>query len=286
MKKASFRTYACAAMVLGAAVDAGATGFECLLEPSQVVEVRAPVDGVIASIAVSRGDPIRRGQSLVVLQSEAERASVEVASLRAAAQGAISAARNRIDYTTKKLARLSDLRKENFSTQQALDEATAEMKLAESDLQLAIEARDLARADLKRAQEQLALRTIAAPFNGVVVDRMLNPGDLAESGSGRKPALRVAQIETLRADVALPAALFAQVRSGARASVTASVGGGTYQATLRSVDRVIDSASGTFIARLEVQNPQGQVPPGARCTASIDGITAAARPVAARVRSN
>lgn len=286
MKKASFKTYACAAMVLGAAVDSGAMGFECLLEPSQVVEVRAPVDGVIASIAVSRGDPIRRGQSLVVLQSEAERATVEVATLRAAAQGAISAARNRIDYTTKKLARLSDLRKENFSTQQALDEATAEMKLAESDLQLAIEARDLARADLKRAQEQLALRTIAAPFNGVVVDRMLNPGDLAESGSGRKPALRVAQIETLRADVALPAALFAQVRSGARASVTASVGGVTYQATLRSVDRVIDSASGTFIARLEVQNPQGQVPPGARCTASIDGITAAARPVAARVRSN
>lgn len=286
MTKGAFRTAACAAMALGAAVQAMAASFECLLEPSQVVEVRAPVEGVIASIAVNRGDPIRRGQSLVVLQSDAERASVEVAALRAAAQGAILAARNRVDFTTRKLARLVDLRKENFSTQQAIDEATVEMRLAEAELQSAIEARDLAQADLRRAQEQLALRTIAAPFNGVVVDRLLNPGDLAESGSGRKPALRVAQIDTLRADVALPAVLFAKVRSGARASVTSSVGGGTYQATVRSVDRVIDAASGTFIARLEVQNPLGQVPAGARCTASIDGITAGARPTAAPVRSN
>lgn len=286
MKKTVFRAAACAAMALGAGAHAEAARFECLLEPSQVVEVRAPVEGVIAAIAVNRGDPIRRGQSLVVLQSEAERATVEVAALRAAAQGAILAARNRIEFTTRKLARLTDLRRENFSTQQAIDEATVEMKLAEAELQSAIEARDLAQADLRRAQEQLALRTIAAPFNGVVVDRLLNPGDLAESGSGRKPALRVAQIDTLRADVALPAALFAKVRSGTRASVTSSVGGGTYQATVRSVDRVIDAASGTFIARLEVQNPQGQVPAGARCTASIDGITVSSRPTAAPVRSD
>ena len=286
MKKTVFRAAAGVAVALGAATHAVGASFECLLEPTQVVEVRAPVDGVIAAIAVTRGDPIRRGQSLVVLQSDAERASVEVATLRAAAQGAILAARNRVEFTTRKLARLAELRKENFSTQQALDEAAVEVQLAEAELQSAIEARDLARADLKRAQEQLALRTIAAPFNGVVVDRLLNPGDLAESGSGRKPALRVAQIDTLRADVALPAALFARVRAGARASVTSSVGGGVYPAMVRSVDRVIDSASGTFIARLEVQNPLGQVPPGARCTASIDGITTAARPTAAPVRSD
>lgn len=259
-----------------------AAGVDCLLEPWQVVEVRSPVDGLIATISVQRGDPIRRGQTLVQLQSEAERASVDLAAARATAEGAIASARNRIDYATKKLARLTDLLKDSFSTQQALDEAAAEKKLAEAELQSATEARDLAVVDLRRSRELLAMRTMTAPFNGVVVDRMLNPGDLAESGSGRKPALRVAQTDPIRADVALPAALFGQVRIGTKASVTPVIGGGPFTATVRHVDRVIDAASGTFVARLEVPNPQGLVPAGARCSASIDGLVVPARAPAGR----
>lgn len=271
---------ACA--VCAGPVSLAAPGVDCLLEPWQVVEVRSPVDGLIATISVQRGDVVRRGQPLVQLQSEAERASVDLAAARANAEGAIASARNRIDYATKKLTRLTDLMKDSFSTQQALDEAAAEKKLAEAELQSATEARDLAQLDLRRSRELLAMRTMTAPFNGVVVDRMLNPGDLAESGSGRKPALRVAQTDPIRADVALPAALFGQVRIGTKASVTPAIGGGPFAATVRHVDRVIDAASGTFIVRLEVPNPQGLVPAGARCSAGIDGLVVPARAPAPR----
>jgi RND family efflux transporter MFP subunit len=264
---------------------AAAQGYECLLEPSQVVELRSSVDGLIASISVQRGDTVRRGQALVVLQSEPERAGVDAVAARAAAEGQIAAARNRIDYATKKLARLTELERENFSTPQQRDEADAEKRLAESELQSALESREIARLELKRAQEMLALRTLYAPFSGVVVDRMLNPGDLAESGSGRKPALKLAQTDPVRADVPLPAALFGQVRPGTKASVQAAVGGGRFVATVRQVDRLIDAASGTFIARLEIANPQGLVPIGARCSASIEGVPAPAKPGTARARA-
>ncbi len=258
--------------------------FDCLIEPSQVVEVRTPVEGVIASIAVSRGDLIRRGQPLVVLQSEVEKATLDSAAARARAEGAIAAARNRIDYATRKLARLTDLQRENFSSQQARDEADAEKRLAEAELQSAMESREIARLDQRRAQEMLALRTIAAPFNGVVVDRMLHPGDLAEAGSGRKPVLKVAQIDPLRVDVVLPASLWGQVRVGSKARVTALVGGEKHEAAVRAVDRVIDAASGTFVARLELPNPKGAVPGGSRCSAAIEGVAPPARQGAARPR--
>lgn len=271
------QTLAALAVAALAAAPAHADGFECLIEPSQVVEVRTPVDGVIASIAVQRGDAIRRGQTLVVLQSEAERAAVESAAQRAKAEGSIVAARNRIDYATKKLARLNDLIKENFSSQQARDEAEAEKRLAEAELLQATEAREVARVELRRAQELLALRSLSAPFNGVVLDRMLNPGDLAESGSGRRPVLKVAQIDPMRVDVLLPPALFGQVRMGMAAQVTARVGGKAFPAVVRSVDRVIDAASDTFVARLEVANPQAAVPGGSRCNATIQGVTAPPR---------
>ena len=255
---------------------AAATGFECLLEPWQVVEVRSSVDGMIASIAVQRGDAIRRGQPLVTLQSDVEKLAVEAARYRVRMDGQVSAARNRIDYATKKLARLTDLQKDNFMSAQARDEAEAEKRLAESELQAATEARELARLEHLRLQEAMSLRTLTAPFNGVVVDRMLNPGDLAESGSGRKAVLKVAQIDPLRADVALPAALFGQVKAGAKVSLAATVGGGRFPATVRSVDRVIDAASSTFVARLEVPNASGQVPTGSRCEAVIEGVAAPA----------
>lgn len=264
-------------MLPAGAIAAADSGFECLLEPAQVVEIRAAVDGIIANISAQRGDTIRRGQALVELQSAAERAAVDSARYRARMEGQVASARNRIDYATKKLARLVDLQRDNFTTAQARDEAEAEKRLAESELQSATEARALAVIELQRAQEQLAMRTVTSPFNGVVVDRLLNPGDLAESGSGRKPVLKVAQIDPMRADVALPAALFGQVRVGTRASVVAAVGGGRFVASVRNVDRVIDAASSTFVVRLELSNTQGAIPSGSRCTAFIEGLAAPVR---------
>jgi len=271
-----------AAALLALPLAAAAEGFDCLVEPSQVVEVRAPVDGVIASIGVQRGDVVRRGQPLVVLQSEAEKLGVELARQRMRMEGPIAAARNRVEYATKKRTRIADLQKENFASAQLADEADIERRLAEAELQSAIESREMAKVELRRAEELLALRTMSAPFNGVVVDRMLNPGDLAESGSGRKPVLKVAQIDPMRVDVPLPAALFGSVKVGASASVTPVVGGGRFIASVRSVDRIIDAASGTFVVRLEVPNPQGKVPGGARCSATVEGVTAPAAPKRSR----
>ena len=265
---------ALAATISSMPLPACGAGFECLIEPSQVVELRASVDGVIATVQVQRGDTLRKGQVLVELQSAADRVAVELAHYRAQMQGQVAAARNRVDYAGKKLARLTDLAQQNYASAQARDEADAERRLADSELQVAVENRELAQIDYRRAKEQLALRTLASPFNGVVVDRFLNPGDLAESGSGRKPVLRLAQVDPMKVDVVLPAALFGKLKIGQKAQVASALGGVRYAANVKYVDRVIDAASGTFVARLELPNPQMQVPGGSRCTAEIEGIVA------------
>ena len=267
-----------AALCATAPWNAAAAGFDCLIEPSQVVELRASVDGTIAVVHVQRGDVLRKGQVLVELQSTAERVAVDSARYRAQMEGQMASARNRIDYATKKAARQNDLMQQNFASAQARDEAEAERRLAESELQVAVENRELAKIEHRRAQEQLALRTLTSPFAGVVVDRLLNPGDLAESGSGRKPVLKVAQIDPMKVDVVLPAAYFGQIKPGHKAMVVAGIGGGRYPATTKLVDRVIDAASGTFVARLELPNPQLTLPGGSRCSAEFEGIAPLVRP--------
>jgi RND family efflux transporter MFP subunit len=272
MKRTSLQ--ALAGLALAMPAWAGAAGFECLIEASQVVEVRSSVDGVIAAVHVQRGDVVRKGQPLVELSSAAERVAVESARYRSAMEGQILSARNRVDYATKKLARATELAQQNFTSAQARDEADAERRLAESELQAAIENRELARIEHRRAVEQLALRTMHSPFNGVVVDRLLNPGDLAESGSGRKPVLKVAQIDPLRVDIVLPGYLFGQVKAGMRAVVVPQGASQRYTASVMLVDKLIDAASSTFVARLELANPKHAIPGGARCQAGIEGIGA------------
>jgi RND family efflux transporter MFP subunit len=262
-----------AAALLAWHACAAAADFECLIEPAQVVEIRASVEGVITSISVQRGDPVKKGQVLVELQSGSERVALESARYRAQMEGQVASARSRLDYATKKLARLNGLQQQNYASAQDRDEADAEYRLAQSELQVAIDNRELAKIEQRRAQEQLALRRLVSPFSGVVVDRVLNPGDLAESGTGRRPVLKVAQIDPMKVDVVLPAALFGQVKAGQKASVQAEVGGGRYAATVRLVDKVIDAASGTFVARLELPNPKRVVPGGSRCSATIEGIS-------------
>jgi len=253
---------------------AGAAGFDCLIEPAQVVEIRSAVDGIIQQVHVQRGDAVRKGQPLVELQSAAERGAVESARYRSQMEGQIASARSRIDYATKKLTRASELHQQNFASAQSCDEADAERRLAESELRAAIENRELAKIEHRRAVEQLALRTVTSPFNGVVLDRTLNPGDLAEAGSGRKAVLKIAQIDPLRVDVVLPAVLFGQVKVGTPATVSSL--GGRYAAKVGMVDKVMDAASGTFVARLELPNPKQDIPGGARCAAEIQGLVAPA----------
>lgn len=274
------KTFKWAALAAGMAAGlpsvGAAAGFDCLIEPSQVVEVRSPVDGIIASVGVRRGDNVSKGQALVELQSAAERAAVEGARFRAQMEGQITAARSRLDYATLKVKRLTEMQKENFATAQARDEADAERRLAEAELAVATENRDLARIEHRRAAETLAMRTMVSPFNGVVVDRMLKPGDLAEAGSGRKPVLKIAQIDPLKVEIVLPAALYASVKQGARATVTPRGSSGKIAATVSMVDRVVDPASATFVVRLDLPNPNRAILGGVRCSAEISGVTSPA----------
>ena len=262
-------------LALACTVNVGASvaaELDCLIEPSQVVDVRAAVDGLIASVQVRRGDAIRRGQALVELQSAAERVAVEAARFRAQMVGQVESARSRVQYANAKLARLKELQRENFVSAQAHDEAEAERRLAEAELVSASESQELAGIEFRRAQEQLAMRTLLAPFNGVVLDRMLHPGDLAEAGSGRKPVLRVAQIDPLKVDIVVPAQLFGSFKPGMRALVTPKGMAARHAATVTMVDKVIDPASGTFVVRLDLPNPHHLIPGGMRCTALVEGV--------------
>ena len=101
----------------------------------------------------------------------------------------------------------------------------------------------------------------------------MHPGEVAEAGVGRKPILKIADIDTLHVEVILPVEAYGKVKVGSKADVLPDPPvGGKYSAVVTVVDRVLDAASGTFGVRLQLPNRTRMLPAGVRCKASFPGI--------------
>jgi RND family efflux transporter MFP subunit len=247
------------------AANAGASEYNCLIEAYESVDVRSPVEALIESISVRRGDVVKRGQVLVRLESAAERAAYDLARARATMQGEIKAAEARLELAHRKYTRAEELYKQNFVSSTARDEAEAEFKLASEQLRQAREARELAELEARRSSELLALRTLRSPFDGVVVEKLQSPGEMATTNINQ-PILKLARIHPLHVEVVLPVSEYGKIRTGMKGTVVPERPiEGQYEARVKVVDRTVDAASGTFGARLELPNPSATIPAGVKC---------------------
>jgi RND family efflux transporter MFP subunit len=261
------------AVVLAAsllAASAGASEYNCLIEAYETVDVRSPVEALIETITVRRGDLVKKGQVLVRLESAAERAGLDLARARATMQGELKAAEARLDLAKRKYERAEELYKQKFVSSTARDEAEAEYKLGTEQVRQAREARELAELEARRSSELLALRTLRSPFDGVVVEKLQSPGEMATTNINQ-PILKLARIDPLHVEVVLPVSEYGKVKNGMRGIVVPEKPiDGRYEARVKVVDRTVDAASGTFGARLELPNPRAAIPAGVKCRVRFD----------------
>jgi RND family efflux transporter MFP subunit len=238
----------------------------CLIEPDQVAEVGSSVIGVVESIRVERGDRVVRGQVLARLMAEAERASVGVASARAEAEADLRAAETNLEFLRSKQVRAEELVQKNFISQQALEQARAEARVAEEKLAQAREQQIISQRELEFARAQLRLRAIRAPFDGIVADRYVSVGERVEE----KPMFRVAKVDPLRIEMVMPASMFGSVSVNALAYITPELRNApTMPAQVVLVDSLVDGASNTFRVRAHLANQGGALPSGLRCRAEL-----------------
>lgn len=238
----------------------------CVVEPSRTAEIRAPSPGLISRIRATRGEMVKAGQVLVELDAGLEQAAADAARQRATMEGAERVAAARLEYAKLKAQRQQELAAQNFSSQNDRDAAVAELRVASAEFVEAQENRRLADLEHRRFLESVRQRTLKAPFDAVVVERLAQPGEVALTTDSARPLLKLADIATLHVEALFPAALWPRVKVGQSMQVRfEGAVGGTHVATLSVVDRVLDPASLTFGARLVIPNPQLKLPAGVRC---------------------
>ncbi len=244
----------------------GLAALDCMIQPHQVVQVGSPAPGVIDHVLVDRGDVVKRGQPVVQLNATVERAALEVARERAAQTGDATVAISSRDLAQSELMRAEELHRQQFVSRTYLDKLRSEAGVAEGRSDQARERKSLSTREAELAAAQLEQRTVRAPISGVVLERLMSPGEYVD----QKPMLRIAAVHPLRVDVLVPAAAFGHIRPGMVARVTPELlNRNPHTATVSTVDGVIDAASNTFRVRLELPNPGNALPAGLRCKVDL-----------------
>lgn len=272
---AALRNVAAYLALSGIAISS-ALAFDCLVEPTQTVELASPVTGLLDKVLVKRADRIAKGQVLAQLESRAEVAATELARFKSEQTGPTRMAESKIEFAKRKFSRRQVMASEKLMSAQESDDAEAELRFAESELKVASENRQIGKIEHQQQGSLLSLRTIRSPFEGVVVDQMAYPGEVVEPGSSKKAILKVAQLDPLRVHVVLPKDIFGKVGAGMSVEVNPEIPPKSrYAAKVKSVDRLIDAASGTFVVFLEMSNPKLEIPAGVKCRANFPGIPGA-----------
>jgi RND family efflux transporter MFP subunit len=168
------------------------------LEARVRATISPKISGRIAQVLVDQGDKIIKGQKLVLLddedlQQQVEIAKAELSVARAGVEKAVSGIKS-AESTEKQAkasyARISQLAPSGAVSVDALEKSLQQMEVAQAELNQTqsakIEAEKLvakAEASLQFAQAQLAYTVVCAPFDGLIVKRNRDPGDVVVPGS-------------------------------------------------------------------------------------------------------
>lgn len=237
--------------------------FDCVMDPADIIEVGAPVAGLLEDVVVRRGIAVTAGQVIAQLESSVERATIGLLETRAGNDVAIRAQTARRDLIKLQQQRIETLVARNVASADQLQEVEAELVTAEALLAQAVLDKEIAGQELARAQQQLSQRTIKSPIDGVVLTKNLSAGEfVAPNGT----IASIVQMDPLLIEAFLPVALYPEITNGLVATVSpAAPITESYQARVIAYDQVFDAASGTFGVELELPNPGGVLPAGHRC---------------------
>lgn len=235
---------------------------DCVIEPSEIVDVGSAVPGVLEAIDARRSDFVEKGEVIAALESSVEQATVVLSKARAALNTSIELRQESAAFGRRSLKRNQELFHKSSISKQEIDRLKTEARVAELQVLQEQDNKRIAELEYQRALASLRRRTISSPVDGVVMERFKSVGEYVEDD----PILRVAQLDPLHVEVIMPVEYLGQITTGMRARVEPSIPGhGTHEATVTRVDRVADAASATFGVRLSLPNRDYAIPSGLRC---------------------
>ncbi len=227
--------------------------------------IGAKVPGRVQSLGAEEGSKVKKGQVLAVLEHndlDALLESRKAMTLRAGAD--VEEAKADLEYKRSKSERNRRLQSKSVSvsaeeTQQALssvDMAAAHVGSLEA-------AYKLQQSQVREVEESLRNMSIFAPFDGTVVEKPAEVGEMITGGGmgsglsiGRSSVLTLANLELMDVETDIAENLLSRIAIGQPAEVSVSaVPSKHYRGRLRQIIPISDRARGTVKVKVEILDP-------------------------------
>jgi len=209
------------------------------LHSSQEAMLASKVMGNVVEIRKRAGEPVRRGEVVIVIDSQ------DVTGQIAQAEGALAQARAAAALAETNLRRFEHLLSRGSASQLEFDQARFHAETARGAVAQAEGAVATARSYRNYTE-------IPSPFSGRVVDRMCEVGDLAAPG---RPLLKVEDATHLRLHASLDAEKAAVAVPGRAVDVVVpSLGERIFRGTVAEVVPAADPATRSVLVKVDIES--------------------------------
>lgn len=252
---------------VGAMFDAGG-----VVQARTTAVVTSRILAPIREVRVVPGERVRAGQVLVVLDGRdlGAQARGARAGAQAAGQGATAAAADRraadaaLVLARATHDRIATLHAKRSATPQELDQAVAALRAAEATAagaaareQQAASGAAGAQATSESAGATESYTRVAAPFDGVVTETLVESGNMASPGM---PLVRVEDTLGFRLDVRVDESRIGELAPGASVPVLLTGASGavaTVGGTVAEVARAVDADTRAFLVKITLPDTSG-----------------------------
>ena len=269
--------------------------------PVREVSLRAQVEGRLLNINVDTGDAVKQGQILVQVddailmttlsQEQAELAALESEVARAESQ--VSNARAKAEQARVQLnqARADAARRATLGNQGAISKQEAELaqtaaQTAEQSLRSALEQIsteqkavsaaqrrvDAQRAAVAQAGERRSYALLASPINGVVLEKVTEPGNLVQPGG---EILKLGDFSQVKVMIFVSDIQLSEIRLGQSAQVTLDAfKNEPLSGRVTRISPAADPTARQIPVEITIPNSNGQIGSGLRAEVSFESRTA------------
>jgi len=238
------------------------------------VDVGAQISGKLSKVNVDFNDEVKVGQVLaeidpVQLQSRVDQSRAQVN----AAEASLVLARATLAQTKAQYARALDLSQKGLISSKDLDAAKADADRAAASISSATAQATLARASLRDAETSLSYAVIRSPIDGIVLSRLVEPGQTVAATMSAPVLFTLARdLTQLRLYVDIDEADVGKVKEGQNATFLVDAWNEhAFLSKVLSVHNLPTAGQSvvTYQAVLSVDNSERLLRPGMTATATI-----------------
>lgn len=221
--------------------------------------------GEVKTVHVKEGDRVQKDQALMDIdprqvKAQLQQAEAGLSEARKAESAAISAqraAQASADLSKATFDRYANLMKTESASRQEFDEINARHRQAEAALAQAGSMVEAARFRVQQAEAAVAAAgvtekdsRIAAPFDGVISARLVDPGSLAAPGA---PLLKIQSTGAFRVDMTVPESMLQYISLKQSVSVSVPAAGHlTVPGTVHAIFPEADASSRSFTVQVAI----------------------------------